>query len=123
MDAADTPRVGYIVLHGFLWYGFLWRREQLKGQIEARKTRPCLILAVEAATDVGGAPVITVLPITTVPPDAAAAALPVPREAKMRMGLDALRDQWLLLEEANRFAWPGFDLVPQAHGGFFETLN
>jgi hypothetical protein len=39
---ADAPRVGQIVNHHFLWID-----EQAAGQIEGRKARPCLIIAVE----------------------------------------------------------------------------
>ncbi len=34
------------------------------------------------------------------------------------MGLDPARDAWVVIDDANVFVWPGFDLVPQVGGGF-----
>ncbi len=52
---------------------------------------------------------MTVLPITHSPPSNPALAVEIPHETKRRLGLDDNRS-WIVLTEANRFAWPGPDL-------------
>ncbi len=54
---------------------------------------------------------VTVLPITHSPPDNPALALEIPSATKTRLGLDSEKS-WVILTEANRFAWPGPDLRP-----------
>jgi len=110
----DAPKVGQIVEHHFLWLA-----EHAAGQFEGRKPRPCLIIAVEERT--GSAPRVTVLPITSQAPRGGTTALAVPRELNARMGLDPKRDGWVVIDEANIFAWPGFDLIPQPGGGFVRA--
>jgi mRNA-degrading endonuclease toxin of MazEF toxin-antitoxin module len=107
----DAPKVGQIVEHYFLW-----PREHHSGESEGRKPRPCLIIAVEERP--GAAPRVTVLPITSQPPGNGSNILAIPRKLNVRLGLDASRDAWIVVDTANVFAWPGFDLVPQAGGGF-----
>jgi hypothetical protein len=46
MDQSRAPQVGQVVDHQFLWAA-----EQAAGQIEGRKPRPCVIIAVEARQD------------------------------------------------------------------------
>ena len=40
-----------------------------------------------------------------------AAALEIPKAVKRHLGLDEERS-WVILDEVNEFAWPGFDLRP-----------
>jgi hypothetical protein len=108
---AGAPRVGQIVDHQFLWVD-----EQAAGRMEGRKSRPCLIIAVEPRQ--GAPPRVTVLPITSQSPRRAAGAVAIPDEVKARIGLDRARPAWVVTDEANMFTWPGFDLVPQPDGGF-----
>lgn len=108
---ADAPRVGQIVNHHFLWID-----EQAAGQIEGRKARPCLILAVEPQQRT--LPRVTVLPVTSQSPRGAAGAVAIPDDVKGRIGIDRGRPAWVVTNEANVFTWPGFDLVPQPDGGF-----
>ena len=108
--AADEPRVGQIVEHYFLWGG-----ENSAGQSEAAKSRPCLIVAVEPSATGSQ---VTVLPITTRPPGSGITAMQIPANISQRIGLDPARSSWLILDEANVFSWPGFDLVPQRGGAF-----
>jgi hypothetical protein len=73
------------------------------------KDRPCavvLLLQNEEDEDI-----VTVLPITHTPPakSDAALAIEIPAATKRRLGLDDDRS-WIVLTEANRFAWPGPDL-------------
>lgn len=63
-------------------------------------------------------PRVTLLPITSQIPREGTSALAIPRELNARIGLDPSRDAWVVLDEANVFAWPGFDLVPQRSGGY-----
>ena len=107
----EEPKVGQLVEHHFLWAD-----ERAAGQIEGRKSRPCLIVAVEPQA--GGEHRVTVLPITSQAPRSRTGTVPVPDEVKVHMGLDQRRPAWIMVEEANVFTWPGFDLVPQPGGRF-----
>ncbi|HWA89320.1 MAG TPA: hypothetical protein VG889_04750 [Rhizomicrobium sp.] len=60
-------------------------------------------------TDLDGREIVTALPITHSPPSDPELALEMPRDTKLRLGLDSDRS-WIILSEANRFAWPGPDL-------------
>jgi hypothetical protein len=42
----------------------------------------------------------------------------VPEFLKTRLGLDPARPAWVVIEDANVFTWPGFDLLPSRDGGF-----
>ena len=108
--ADDAPRVGQIVDHHFLW-----AEERTAGQLEGRKARPCLIVAVEPRR--AAPPRVTVLPITSRKPRAGATAVAFPDDVKARIGLDRRRPAWVIVDDANVFSWPGFDLVPQPGGG------
>jgi mRNA-degrading endonuclease toxin of MazEF toxin-antitoxin module len=107
----EAPRVGQIVDHHFLWV-----EEQAAGRMEGRKSRPCLIVAVEPQQR--APPRVTVLPITSRPPRRGGGAVAIPDDVQTRIGLDPARPAWVVIGEANMFTWPGFDLVPQPHGGF-----
>lgn len=113
--ASEAPKVGQIIDHHFLWVD-----EQAAGQIEGRKSRPCLIVAVEPQE--GGEHRVTVLPITSQVPRPGAGAVAIPDNVKPRIGLDRSRPAWIILEEANIFTWPGFDLVPQPDGSFVRGV-
>jgi hypothetical protein len=115
MAANDEPQVGQIVDHHFLWAD-----EHGAGQIEGRKARPCIIIAVEQQRH--GASRVTVLPITSQPPRAGTASVAVPDDVKVRIGLTRARPAWVVIDDANVFAWPGYDLVPQPRGGFVRGV-
>ena len=88
-------------------YSYLWRAEQLRGQEEGVKDRPCaIVLALEQAED---DTVVVVLPVTHSPPDKGVIALEIPLAIKRSLGLDSERS-WIVLSESNRFRWPGPDL-------------
>lgn len=99
-----VPEVGLVIS-----YAYLWRREHAAGLEEGRKIRPCVIvLAVELRDeDV----VVTVVPVTHAVPTDPSLALELPPTVKRHLGLDERRS-WVMLDEGNRFAWPGFDLAP-----------
>ncbi len=98
------PAVG-LVIH----FAYLWRHEQDAGRQEAAKDRPCAIVLLhrEAGVDT----IVTVAPLTHRPPRDPAVAIEVPPAVKRHLGLDAQRS-WIICDEVNEFAWPGFDLRP-----------
>jgi hypothetical protein len=98
-------------------YSYLWQAEHLRGQEEGVKDRPCAVILV--TRDDEGSDMVTVLPITHSPPDNPAFALEIPSATKARLGLDSERS-WVILTEANRFAWPGPDLRPV--GGNLDSV-
>lgn len=99
------PHVGLVIS-----YSYLWRNESARGAVEGRKDRPCGVVLV---TQQGSArqPVVTVAPITHSPPADPSVAIEIPRRVKQFLGLDTERS-WIILDEFNEFAWPGFDLRP-----------
>lgn len=99
-----TPVAGLVIR-----YSFLWRDEAAKGQEEGRKDRPCAVLLAVVSED--GETIVTVLPITHAPPRDPDLAVELPPATKRRLGLDDQRS-WIVLTDANRFAWPGPDLRP-----------
>ena len=52
-----------------------------------------------------------VLPVTHASPAKLAATIEIPPRVKAHLGLDE-QQSWIVLEEANEFIWPGFDLRP-----------
>src|SRR5882672_10980283 len=112
---AEAPRVGQVVDHHFLWV-----HEQAAGRAEGRKSRPCLIIAVEHRKR--APPRVTILPITSQPPGRTANAIAIPEAVIARMGLDRSRPGWILVDQASMFAWPGFDLVAMPDGGFVRGV-
>ena len=103
--AYPEPRLGLVIS-----YAYLWHHEHRAGREEGVKNRPCVIvLAVQHQVD--GDIVVSVVPITHSPPDDPRAALEVPLAVKRHLGLDDDRS-WIIVDEINQFAWPGFDLRP-----------
>jgi len=102
--ALPLPEPGLVVS-----YAYLWHREAALGRFEGVKNRPCvIILKVERQDD---SVIVTVSPITHSPPPEGCAALEIPPAVKHHLGLDGERS-WIVLDELNQFAWPGFDLRP-----------
>jgi hypothetical protein len=56
-----------------------------------------------------GRSIVSVLPITHTSPADPDEAIEIPAAVKSRLRLDGERS-WIVLTEANRFAWPGPDL-------------
>lgn len=90
-------------------YSFLWSREARAGKEEGSKDRPCAVLL--ATTTKDGRQIVTVLPVTHTPPLDERLAVEIPAGTKARLGMDAARS-WIVLDEANRFQWPGPDVRP-----------
>jgi hypothetical protein len=70
-------------------YSYLWRSEHLQGREEAVKDRPCAVILV-VGNDKGDQ-IVTVLPITHLPPDRRDLAVEIPLRTKQRLGLDTER--------------------------------
>jgi hypothetical protein len=68
-----------------------------------------IVLAVERPKD--GIRLVRVVPVTHSAPGETANAFELPKAVKRHLGLDDQRS-WVVLDEVNDFAWPGFDLRP-----------
>jgi hypothetical protein len=79
------------------------------GRKDAAKDRPCAIVLLRRQSGVDR--IVTVAPPTHRPPRDRAVAIEVPPAVKRHLGLDAQRS-WIICDEVNEFAWPGFDLRP-----------
>lgn len=90
-------------------YSFLWAHQAKAGREEGSKDRPCAVLL--STTTNNGKQIVTVLPVTHTPPVDERLAVEIPAGTKARLGLDGARS-WIVLNEANRFQWPGPDLRP-----------
>jgi len=110
------PKAGQVVRHHFLW-----AEEQAAGRTEGAKARPCVIIAVEARSS-DDPPRVTVLPFTSHAPRQDATAIAVPDALKSRIELDTSRPAWVVIDEANVFTWPGYDLVPSSDGSFARGM-
>jgi PemK-like, MazF-like toxin of type II toxin-antitoxin system len=106
--AFPAPVPGLVIRYSYLWYG-----EYERGQEEGVKDRPCAIVLV--ADEEQGRQIVTVVPVTHTPPAADSAAIEIPVDTKRRLGLDADRS-WIVVDEANSFAWPGPDVRPLVAG-------
>jgi PemK-like, MazF-like toxin of type II toxin-antitoxin system len=99
------PRLGLVIS-----YAYLWHHEHRAGREEGSKNRPCvIILAVEHPAD--DVTMVRVVPVTHRAPDDLSTVLELPLAVKHHLGLDDDRS-WVILDEVNEFAWPGFDLRP-----------
>jgi hypothetical protein len=58
---------------------------------------------------------VVVAPIAHSAPTKGAVAVESPQRVKAHPGLDSERS-WIVTDEVNEFAWPGFDLQPNAKG-------
>lgn len=94
-------------------YSYLWHDEHEKGREEGVKDRPCAIVV--AAEPIAGRRTVIVVPVTHTPPLSSEHAIEIPAPVKRRLGLDGKRS-WVIVNEANRFVWPGPDLRPAVRG-------
>ena len=103
--AFPVPRRGLVIR-----YAFLWSDEAARGAAEAAKDRPCAIVV--ATEGESGATRVAVVPITHARPDAGSPAhLPLTATDLRALGLDGA-PHWVVVDEVNRFTWPGHDLRP-----------
>ena len=96
-------------------YAYLWHAEHAQGREDGTKNRPCVIILAAEAKD--GDCLVTVAPITHTEPAEPDAAVEIPLPTKRRLALDSERS-WVILNEVNRFWWPGPDLRPIAPARF-----
>lgn len=106
--AFPTPVPGLVIR-----YSFLWSHEARAGADEGSKDRPCAVLL--SLRSQSGRDIVTVLPVTHTAPINPDLAVEIPAATKARLGLDSERS-WIVLDEANRFSWPGPDLRPVPGG-------
>lgn len=104
--ALPEPELGLVIS-----YSYLWRQDSEAGLSEGTKDRPCAIVLIVRAAEGESAPVVTVAPITHLPPRDPSVAIEIPARVKQHLGLDDERS-WIVLDDYNEFAWPGFDLRP-----------
>ena len=102
-----------LVLH----YSYLWHDEHRRGRTEGTKNRPCVVVL--AVTSEDGVTVVTVAPVTHAPPRTPGEAIEIPAATKLRLGLDEGRS-WIVVNEINRFIWPGVDLLPVPGKGGYD---
>jgi hypothetical protein len=103
--ALPEPESGLVIS-----YAYLWRHEMEAGLTEGLKDRPCaIVLAADGGES--GATTVTVAPITHTPPRDPEVAIELPPKVKRHLGLDD-GHSWIVVDEFNEFAWPGFDLRP-----------
>ena len=100
----QIPQPGQVIRSAYLWAD-----EHARGLEEGLKDRPCVVVISLAQAD--GEHRLIVLPVTHSAPVDPAAAIELPAGTKGRLGLDAARS-WIVLNEANRFTWPGPDIRP-----------
>lgn len=109
--AIPDPEPG-LVVH----FNYLWSREFDRGGREARYPRPCaIVLSYRRTAD--GATIAMLAPITHSEPRAGDRAIEIPRAVKAALGLDDARS-WVIVDEVNETAWPGFDLQPDVKGRY-----
>jgi hypothetical protein len=102
--ALPVPEPGLVI-----GYAYLWHSEHEQGREEGLKDRPCAIVL--TTRDEAGETIVTVVPISHLPPEHVDEAVEIPLATKRRLGLDTARS-WAIVSELNRFAWPGPDLRP-----------
>lgn len=108
--ALPAPEPGLVIS-----FNYLWRRERDQQLEHGRYARPCaIVLATRLEPD--GPLIVTVVPMTTKAPSGDQIAIEIPTAVKRHLGLDADLRSWVMVEEVNEFAWPGFDLEPNSDG-------
>jgi hypothetical protein len=110
---ADLPKPGPGLV---VSYSYLWSSEAQRGHVEGRKDRPCaIVVALTDPASTGRSPRVVVVPITHLEPRVPTVAVEIPARVKAHLGLDGERS-WIVVNEFNVFAWPGFDLRPIRRG-------
>lgn len=96
-------------------FNYLWGREHRMGRDNARYARPCAIVVAAPPASPGEAPQVMVVPITHSEPEPGSASLELPPAIKRHLRLDGERS-WVILDEVNLSAWPGFDVELNQYG-------
>lgn len=93
----QAPKRGLIVSQCYVWF-----LDFEDGYEVSDRPHPVVVISVKSQR-------VLVLAITHSPPQSDNAALEIPDAVKAAAGLDAHR-QWVVVNEANAFTWPGPDL-------------
>lgn len=101
-DRPALPAVGDVIR-----YAYLWSHEHDEGREEGSKDRPAAVVAVVWGAE--GRDEVVVFPITSTRPEEAGAGVEIPPATRVRLGLQR-EPCWVIVTEANLFAWPGPDL-------------
>jgi hypothetical protein len=109
--AKPNPQVGLIIR-----YEYLWKSEELDGENQGEKHRPCVIILVVPATNERSAKAM-VCALTHSEPRGSDAGIEVPDEGKAQMGLTSKR-QWVIASEANLVDWDDPGIVELKTGGW-----
>jgi hypothetical protein len=103
--AFPDPQLGLVIS-----YSYLWHYEHDAGRDEGVKDHPyVIVLSVHRPNP--DVVTVRVAPITHSLPPNPRTAFELPAAIKQHLGLDAERS-WIILDEVNEFAWPGYDLRP-----------
>ena len=109
--AIPDPEPG-LVVH----FNYLWSSEFDRGRREARYPRPCaIVLSYRRTAD--GATIALLAPVTHSEPRVGDRAIEIPKAVKKQLGLDDLKS-WVMVDEVNETAWPGYDLQTNAQGQY-----
>ena len=115
--ALPRPEVGQVIR-----YVYLWHRQDMAGREDGEKARPCaIVVAIAPAGPQQTGESVAVVPITHSPPADPRHAIELPADVKRQLGLDGDRS-WLVLDEINRFVWPGPDLASDGSSFVYGTL-
>lgn len=100
-----------------LSYGYLWKWQDELGGDTGDKNRPCVIVV--AVENIDGDTVVLVVPVTSQQPRPDRATVEILAKVQAHLGLDGVRC-WIIVDEANKFIWPGPDLsqLPGQPGKF-----
>ncbi|WP_375428860.1 hypothetical protein [uncultured Sphingomonas sp.] len=105
-------------------YSYLWKHEYRDGRIKGVKDRPVAVVLLMKAQD--GLDHVYVAPMTTQPPRRDQTAIEVPEAVRRQLGFTAERS-WIVVDEVNRFTWPGYDIrkipgrEPETSYGFIPS--
>src|SRR4051812_38610639 len=109
-----APEPGLVIC-----YEFLWSHEFSAGYSEGEKKRPCIITLISKPSPFRS--LVTVVPITHSRPTHPEYGIGVPDKVKAHLGLDG-KQQWVILDELNRFEWPGTDIY-SVPGGRYDQFE
>ncbi|MBR0670532.1 hypothetical protein [Neoroseomonas soli] len=101
-DKPTLPVIGDVIR-----YAYLWSHEHAAGREEGSKDRPAAVVALLRGEN--GRDEVVVFPITSTAPVEDGAGVEIPAATRARLGLQS-EPCWVVVTEANVFAWPGPDL-------------
>ena len=111
--ALPVPEVGLVIR-----YAYVWKHEVRSGIAEGKERPAAIVLSRTLSAD--GSVLVTVAPVTSEQPPSDSLSVEIPADERRRLGLTDPGRSWIVLEDFNRFTWPGFDLrqIPDKPGTF-----